>query len=265
MELLEFFNFPSSFAMHQRLTKKSFYEQGGLSSAGQKLLQDQVGSIKIEAQITPDKANIPAYKTEMHEYLEVFVINVSLKSSQAWRDLTSKQIKTLHEMVHKAISYPVILMLQSGGRTQLSQAERLINKADASSEKLVLGDLFLTNWIETTKPQEIEQAFLGSLGYAQQHHQNLYALYQGWMQRVVALLLAEQTGIFEQSLLKGAIEAESLNQQRERLKIIIQLDKEINELKNKVATSLQFNEKVAFNVQLQNLNAQLEQAKGHKA
>ncbi len=255
------FYFPAPLLIHQKLTKKSFYEMGNLSNAQQKLLKEQVESIQLSVQLTADKTNIPVYKTDNLEYLEIFVIEVQLKSDQTWLNLSAKQLKSLHEIFHKAIPYPLVLIIHSGNKTQLSLAEKLINQANISNEKLIVSDIIQTDWISPLEPQPIEQQFLESLSYNQLNHQNLFQFYQSLIQRFTALLIGKQTGTFEFKHQAEQNSLEQLNQQRQKLKTIINLDRDIAELKNKMENCNQFNEKVEFNIQLQKLNAQLEQVK----
>ncbi len=259
--MLNNFQFPNSLIVNQKLTKKSFYKMGSLSNAQQKLLTEQVESIQLSVQLTADKTNIPVYKTDNLEYLEIFIIEVQLKNHQAWLNIAIKQLKSLHEIFHKAIPYPLVLMIHSGNKTQLSLAEKLINQADISNEKLIISDIIQTDWISPLDPQPIEQQFLESLSYNQLNHQNLFQLYQSLIQRFTALLIGKQTGTFKFKHQAEQNSLEQLNEQRQKLKTIINLDRDIAELKNKMESCNQFNEKVEFNILLQKLNAQLEQVK----
>ena len=81
--MLQLLNLPSHLLIHHKLTKKSFYELGNLSNAQHKLLQDQVASIELMAQLTPDKTNMAAVQSETLEYLEVAMLQVELKSHHA--------------------------------------------------------------------------------------------------------------------------------------------------------------------------------------
>lgn len=259
--MLQLLNLPNHLLIHHKLTKKSFYELGNLTNTQHKLLQEHVASIELIAQLTPDKTNMAAVQTETLEYLEVAILQVELKSHQADSVLSNKQMQSLHLLFQKAIPYPLILLIHSAEQVQLSLAEKQINQADSSSEKLVLTEWLQTHWICTNNPNDIEQAFLESLDYAQLNHSNLFTFYQSLIQRITAFLLAQQTGYFELSQQNPSQEV--LDQQRQKLQAILRLDKEISELKNKMTGTLQFNEKVQLNMQLQNLTKQLQTAKAN--
>ena len=265
MSFIESFNFPSPLLINQKLTKKSFYEMGSLSNAQQKLLQEYVDTIQLSAHLTADKTNIPIYKTNKNEYIEILVIEVQLKNNQAWSDSKNKQsgkhIKSLHELFHKAIPYPVILIIHSEQQSQFSLAEKFINQSDVENDKLIMNELIQTDWLDPNQLQPAEQLFVESIQYNQLHKQNLYTLYQSLIQRFTALLLAKQTGLFNLPLQLEQPSQNDIDQQRAKLKTIMQLDRDITELKNKIASCNQFNEKVELNMQLQKLNNQLKQVK----
>lgn len=257
--LLEALHLPPALRMNQKLTKKSFYELGNLSNAQKKGLQDQVDAIHLAAQLTPDKTNIPALQTQVVEYLEILVVEVRLKEGAS--QLPFKSLQSLHQLMHKAIPYPLVLIASAGTESQISLAEKQINQAKAESDKLVVSELIQSGWFNGQTPSRIENEFLTSVQYNQLNHSNLFKLYQSLMQRLTALLIAEKTGQFK---LNGSSENQSqeqLDQQRQRLKNIQKLDKEITKLKSKIASTQQFNEKVELNLQLQRLNKQCAEMK----
>jgi len=152
-------------------------------------------------------------------------------------------------------------MIHSGQQSQLSLAEKLINQADVENEKLIMNELIQTNWLDPNQLQPEEQLFVESIQYNKLHKQNLYTLYQSLIQGFIALLIAKQTGLFNLPLQSEQPSQDEIDQQRAILKTIMQLDREIAKLKNKIANCNQFNEKVELNMQLQKLNNQLKQVK----
>ncbi len=253
--LLEELQLPSALRINQKLTKKSFYDNGQLSASAQKLLQEQVESIQLQAHIHPDNSNVPTYQTTQHEYLEIFVIQIMLKDHQAWLNLKPAQLKTLHEGVHKAIAYPVLLEIKAGEQVQWSLAEKSIHQGDSEHDKLILNEWLQTEWQATdtiTRSGKIMQALFNRLAFAKQSQQNLYTLYQGWLKTLTDYALAHQAGLTDLPSTEHSLET-----QRAKLKQIQQLKKDIDELQNQLKTCQQFNEKVELNIRLQKLTKQL--------
>jgi hypothetical protein len=265
--LIEALQLPPALRINQKLTKKSFYDNGQLSATAQKILQEQVETISLQAHLHPDNSNIAAYQTTQHEYLEIFVIQITLKDHQypkghkhpeghkAWLNLKSAQLKSLHEGVHKAIAYPVLLEIKAGEQVQWSLAEKSVHQADSEHDKLILNELLQTEWLSTdtaTRPAELQKALIHRLAFANQNQQNLYTLYQSWYKALTGYALAQQAGLSDLPNTESSLET-----QRAKLKQIQQLKKDINDLKNQLKACQQFNEKVELNIRLQNLTKQL--------
>lgn len=276
--LLEALQLPPALHLNQKLTKKSFYENGQLSASAQRLLQEQVETIMIQAHITPDNSNIPAYQTAQHEYLELFVIQVTLKNNphpdghKTESSLNSSQLKTLHELVHKAIAYPILLEIKADQQVQWSLAEKSVHQADSEHDKLIMNELIQTDWLdsgETTRLYALqgaggmclEQDFYNALRFDRQNQQNLYRLYQSLIHTFTRYQTARLTGATRLPTNQNSGAEPDIAAQRAQLKHIQQLKKDIDELTNKLKTCAQFNEKVALNIKLQNHKQRLEQIK----
>ncbi|WP_044412374.1 DUF4391 domain-containing protein [Thiomicrospira microaerophila] len=266
--LLEALQLPPALHLSQKLTKKSFYDNGQLSSSAQRLLQEQVESITLQAHIKPDNSNIPAYKTTEHEYLELFVIQVTLKDHphpdghKAGSSLKPAQLKTLHELVHKAIAYPILLEIKAGQQVQWSLAEKSVHQADSEHDKLIMNELIQTDWIDSGATRSantpLEQDFYNALRFDRQNQQNLYRLYQSLIHTFTRYQTARLTGATQLPTNQNSGAELDIAAQRAKLKHIQQLKKDIDELTNKLKTCAQFNEKVALNMQLQQRLKQLE-------
>jgi hypothetical protein len=232
---------PSATHLGQKLSKKSFYERGGLSASQQSLLKEQVAGLEWLAQLKPDNTNIPAYRSEKHEYLEIAVISLQLKPYP--NSLSESQLDTLHQMLHKAIPYPLILLIEQGEQTQLSLAEKSIHQADAAAQKLVLGEWLKTPWLQAQALDEPAQRFMASLAFAQLNHSHLYQLYQSLFHRFTQYALAQHTGQY-------ASDAPAPHQSIEQLRQIQTLKKDISALTQRLAKTVAFNQKVEINTQI---------------
>ncbi|WFE69105.1 DUF4391 domain-containing protein [Thiomicrospira sp. R3] len=276
--LLEALQLPPALHFNQKLTKKSFYDNGQLPATAQRLLQEQVETLMIQAHITPDNSNIPAYQTAQHEYLELFVIQVTLKDQphpnthKAGSILKPAQLKTLHEWVHKAIAYPILLEIKAGQQVQWSLAEKTVHQADSEHDKLIMNESIQTDWIDigaTTRLYArhgvggmcLEQDFYNALRFDRQNQQNLYRLYQSLIYTFTRYQTARLTGATQLPTNQNSGAEPDIAAQRAKLKHIQQLKKDIDELANKLKTCAHFNEKVALNIKLQNHKQQLEQIK----
>jgi len=104
----------------------------------------------------------------------------------------------------------------------------------------------------------VEANFLKTLSLATQPQKNLFALYQGWLDRITALAASRLTGIFA---LAGTPE-ESSNY-RNILDEHAQLERELALLRTQAAKELQFSRRVEFNLAIQRLEQQIGQLTSH--
>lgn len=104
--------------------------------------------------------------------------------------------------------------------------------------------------------EEIGKAFLKTLSLLAQPRGNLYTLYQGWIDTLLALEAAQITGVY-----RAAGSVEDSKERREALQAYAQLEKEITHLQAEARKEKQVAKLVALNLELKQLEARLESAR----
>jgi len=104
--------------------------------------------------------------------------------------------------------------------------------------------------------EDIARAFLRELSLLVQPRGSLYALYQGWIDTLLAVEAARITGAF-----RAADSVEDSEERREALQACAQLEKEINRLRAAARKEKQVAKLVALNLELKQLEARLESAR----
>lgn len=254
MTLLEALQLPDACLVQQNIPKKAIVAQAKNSSATTRLLQDSVESIQLLAHITPNNSNIAAHTDKEREYLEILHIRLQLKDFL----ISSAQLKSLHQLLHQSIAYPLILEVTDQEGSQWSLAEKTINQANPEHEQLVIQELLVSDW-QSVRSSPLQQQFHRSLRFVKQDHSHLMALYQSLLGCFVRYLTAASLGQTAIGVVEGVYTTDEadLQQQREQLRKIQDLQKRINTLKAKRDGCSQFNEKVELNIQLQKLTCQL--------
>ena len=252
--ILEALALPSHLHTQHKISKKSLVAQTQNSASTQRLLQQTLSNSNLLAHITPNSSNIPAYQDEQSEYLELMVIQCTLKDKLP----SHSQCSQLHRLFHQHIPYPVILEIitANGESAQWSLAHKTINQADTSNEKLVVQEIIQTHWLPLTTPDTLLENLFAAIEFNQQPKQHLLALYEALQQYLVSYLLALS---LNKTSLKDAAPAYavSLDEKRDTLHKIQQLKQDIAALENKRNKTQQFNEKVELNMEIQKLKAQL--------
>jgi hypothetical protein len=97
-------------------------------------------------------------------------------------------------LIHRAIPYPVLLVAQQGEVVSLSVAHKRWSEGETG--KVVIEELRATAPFLPESPSTEEAHFLAHLSVGSLPQRDLFALYQGWLDSVLALEAAQITGAF---------------------------------------------------------------------
>lgn len=247
--LIDALGLPPASRVDQRIPKKLLAENGAPTAADRKLIQDGIEEATWVAAIKPANSAIPEYRDDARNYLELSVLTVSTRQIEPG---TARWLR-LVELIHRAIPYPVVLVLESQGVASLSLAH--IRSAQNEAEKTVLdGDLLIASF---DAPSPDQQAFLAALALSQQPRTDLQALYQGWMDTLTAWQAVALTGRFNLSTTPdhAANRRNLLRQCRELDTELATLEKSAGKAKQ-IARQVEINQKIhALRLQRQQLAA----------
>jgi hypothetical protein len=234
--LISALDLPADSRVDQRVPKKLLLEHGAPTAADKRLITDGIEEFYWIATLKPATVGVPVFRERTRVYLEIAVLSVALRAgAKAGR---------LAELIHRAVPYPVLLVATHGDRLMLSMVHKRWSQGEAGATVLD-GDLVAVEL--PGEPEELSRAFLESLSIGQQPRTNLFALYQGWMERLVALLAARVTGVFA---LGGA------PNRWEALRECERLDAEIARLRAAAAKERQMARQVELNLELKRLERQ---------
>ena len=267
-QLISALRLPAEASVGQRIPKKLLAEnltsRGTATSADRKLLQEQIEEVTWVAALKPSNAGIPAYQDDVRSYLELAVLNVRLRQGSQLDVRAAKvpsNIAWLAELVHRAIPYPILMVLDDAARLYLSMVH--IRWAQKEADKTVLdGELiqgtFMRNWADTGPDADADaatlNAFMGALPVSKQPRSDLFALYQGWMDTLSAWQAAAVTGRFE------CVSPQQATARREALRRCHELDAQIRSLRAAASKEKQMARQVAVNLEIKALMAERQQA-----
>lgn len=254
-ELLAALALPSSALVQQRIPKKMLAENGAVTSADRKLVRDRIDELTWHAALKPSNVGIPAYEDEFRSYLEVTVLVAKLRteepatahhrSAQAPTAI-STSVRRVAELIHRAVPYPTVLLLENGQQLVASAAH--VRWAQREAGKTVLdGDSISV----PIKPGPECRAFLEAMALGRQPRFHLKALYQGWFDTLSAWQAVELTGQFRTSE-SPARAAE----RRAALRACTELDVRIATARNAAAKEKQIARQVAVNLEIKALLAE---------
>lgn len=265
-QLISALRLPADAVVGQRVPKKMLAEnltsRGAATSADRKLLQEQVEDVTWVAALKPTNAGIPQYQDDVRSYLELAVLSVRLRQGGQFDTNPAKvapSVARLAELVHRAIPYPVLLVLDDGARLYLSLVH--IRWAQKEAEKSVLdGDLiqgvFVCNGPAAASVMDAGtvNAFINAMDLSKQPRTDLLTLYQGWMDTLSAWQAAAVTGRFE------CVSPQQATSRRAALRRCHELDVQISSLRAAASKEKQMARQVAANLEINALMAERQQA-----
>ncbi len=243
---------PASCRVDQRVPKKLLVENGAPTSADKRLINDCVEEVQWVAALKPNTVGVAVYRDDEREYLEVAVLCVTARPAPQPDAgcAAAKPVNTtrLAELVHRAVPYPVLLLLAAPQGLFLS----LVHKRWAQNEvgKVVLDGEPAT--VDLAPDLSVEHPFVQALALTSQPQASLLALYQGWIDCLTAWQAAKVTGSFTTTSTPGQAAA-----RREALRTCQRLELESSRLRALAAKEKQMAKQVDLNIALKRISAEL--------
>lgn len=239
-------NLPAPARVDHRVPKKLLLENGAPTSADKRLINEGIEAIQWLAVLKPATCGSHVFKDDVREYLEIAVLLMTLREQ-------AKESRLI-ELLHRAVPYPVLLLIESPACLSISLAHK--RHALKEADRVVLDEEPVTT---TLQPENsiFHAAFLQAMDLSRQPRNTLYSLYQGWLDTVVALQAARVSGSF--SILDST---ERAQQRRQSLHATLQLQAQITELRRAAVNASQLARQVEMNLRIRNLESALKTAKG---
>ena len=233
---------PPDARVDHRVPKKLLTEQGAPTAADKRQIQDGIEELLWVAALKPTNIAVPAFRDEVREYLEIAVLTATLRAGA--------KPSRLIELIHRAIPYPLVLVAVHGDTVSLSLAHKRWSQGERG--KVVIEDVHRTAPFRPDTPTAEEAPFLASLAVSSLPTRDLFALYQGWLDRVAALEASQITGTFAPP--DSADRASAL---REGLDTHARLQRDLAVLRAQAKKEKQFNRRVELNLEIKRLAAKL--------
>jgi len=243
--LLDALDLPASARVDKRVPKTLLLEHGAPTPADKRQINEGIEQLVWVAALKPTTIGVAEYRDELREVLEIAVLQLTLRA-------TAKAGRLI-ELVHRAVPYPVLLIAEQGSTVGLSAAHKRWSQAEAG--KTVLEGDVIT--IERDADQDAERwpGFCDALALGQQPRINLQALYQGWIDTLLAIQAAHVTGAFA-----VPTTAEQAGLRQGALQECRRLGREIARLRATAAKEKQMARRVDLNLELKRLEAALAAA-----
>lgn len=239
-DLIAALNLPASAQVEQRVPKKLLLENGAPTAADKRHINNGIEELFWVTALKPTTIGVPEYRDPEREYLEIAVLRFTLRAGA--------KATRLVELVHRTVPYPLLLVTETAGQIVFSAAHK--RWAQNEADKTVLdGDVVAAEWEPGNEAPHLA-AFRDALALERQPHGTLRALYQGWMDTLIAFKAARLTGSF-----KAAADAQQATARQEALGECARLDAEIARLRAAAGKEKQMARKVELNMELKRIQA----------
>jgi hypothetical protein len=260
LELIAALALPTSCRVDQRVPKKMLIENGARTAADKRLLNNSIEEIQWIAALKPNTVGVPDYRDEHREYLEVAVLSIASRGANATvadgeaAAPANKSANTarLAELVHRAVPYPVLLLLATPQGQFLSAAHKRWAQNEAG--KVVLDGEVTT--VEAAGDLTPAHPFMQSVALTCQPQATLMTLYQGWLDCLTALQAARYTGKF--MAMNDPVQAAA---RRTALRECQRLEQEVARLRVQASKENQMAKQVDLNLALKRIQADLSAAR----
>ncbi len=237
---------PANTRLDKRVPKKMLVENGAQTAADKRRINEGIEEIIWVAALKPTNIGVPEYRDEVREYLEIALLKVILRPEA--------KAARLAELVHRAVPYPVVLLIVQDEGLTLSLTHKRWSQGEA--DKTVLdGELIFAD-LGDALDAGLARSFRDAISLTRQPQVTIHALYQGWMDAVLALQAACVTGVFT---IPGS--PERAEARRDALQECISLGTAITALRAAAAKEKQIPRQVGLNLELKQLKTKLAVAR----
>jgi len=238
-DLLAALDLPDAARVDRRVPKTLLTEHGAPTAADKRWINEGIEQVQWVAALKPTTVGVAEHRDEAREYLEIAVLHLVLRATA--------KLGRLVELVHRSVPYPVVAVAEQRGRSQLSLAHKRWSQGEA-------GKTVLDGDVVAVDPAEVDEAtraaFLSALALGRQPRGTLFALYQGWIDTLLALHAARRTSAFA---IPDAADRRAAR--REALSECERLEAEIARLCASATKERQMPRQVELNLELKRLEA----------
>ncbi len=222
------FNFSETCYVNQRIGKALFADNGPLTPTDRRTFRNEIEEI-VCSYILDEQHGImlTPFEDEEHDYTCLAQVDVFLKKS-------GRAVRVA-ELCHRAMPYPLVVVLHDGEAVMLSMAEKRYSRD--GKEQVVLERVVNTDWM--TEPQL--EDFVKAANFSISRKLRFQELYLHYMDLLEVQRCASITGVFREDGL-------SPEKRRGLLARLHQLEHQMMEIKAKAKRETELSRQIEFNI-----------------
>ena len=223
------FNFPGTCSVDQRIGKALFADNGPLTPGDRRTFRNEISEI-ICSYILDENHGImlTPYSDDEHDYTCLAQVDVFLKKPG--------KVVRVAELCHRAMPYPLIVILHDGDSMMFSMAEKRFSRD--GKENVVLEHVTHTDWMQETALADFRTA----ADFSKNRKLGFRELYRHYMALLDVLQCAGITGKFKEDGLTP-------EERRRLLEELHQLELKLAGIKVEASKETELSRQVELNVQ----------------
>ena len=241
-DLLTALALPVTASVDQRVPKSLLSENGAPTAADRRLITDGVERVQWHSALKPMTIGVAAFRDSDRDYQEIAVVSLTLRPAA--------NVARLVELTHRAIPYPLVLIVEQGDDVLLSLVHKRASQA-AHDSTVLDGETLTVSLTKDVSPEHLCR-FEELLALSRQPHASLHDLYQGWIDVAVALQVAAITGKLE-----DARDSAHAARRREALRQCSVIQLEMASIRSAAIKTQQIARRADINLELQRLQSAL--------
>lgn len=243
----EFLGLPKSCLVNARMPKKAFTDnpEFELKKEEKTILKEVIENIYFEYSLKPLMLNIPKYEDDSVRYEEVEILKVKINNENKYNKVC--------ELIQKYIQYPMLIIVEHNNSIKINAAIKKVNKVDNS--KLIIDEMIYTDWINKDEITDKEEEFLKSLSISNFNINNLFTIYEGYLNCIRSFIAAKYKNEFKiKSINEVSNDIEVLNK-------ITDLENQVTNLRSCIKKETNMGSKVELNVKIKKIEKEIEKMK----
>ena len=235
--VIEALSLPQAAMLNKRLPKVLVIENGANTAADRRLIRERVRRADWVASLKPSNSGLTATGGD-DGVNEIAVVKLHC--------VPGTQTNRLAEIMHRAIPYHVLLVIDEGDHVVISVADKRQSLADSDKTVLEFGPVNAEP--STEDDPATSEAMVRALAIDYVLYTDLRDLYAGWIALAIAIRAYERTGKF--SVVQGTTE---VAERWQRLQELERLDADMSKLQSSAKKATQMARQVELNAKLQTL------------
>ncbi|MEW9078237.1 DUF4391 domain-containing protein [Terrisporobacter glycolicus] len=226
----------------QKIPKKMFYQHGNLSKDDEKIFLDYIDKIEMSYVLDSNNINIDPLINEEYNYPSIGYMKVMLKKDD--------KLEKISKIMQSNIPSPLIIVFEYNGNVCISCSLKRVNKSDNS--KVVVDDINTTPWIDFDNIDENSDRFISSMSMSNLDHSNFYNFYKMIDDKIYTFKNLEVVGEYKQD------DSQSIEYIKGIIEKINAYEGELNKIIIKIKKESQFNKKMKFNIEANNIKDKMK-------